>query len=509
MSDDAQAAELLEKGIAAVKAGQKEEARQYLLQVVELDEHNEQAWLWLSGIVESAEERRICLENVLTLNPDNAHAQAGLAWLDQQAAEAAGGQDRCPRCQSALPPSGSTCPDCGLPLVVACPACGQYADVERTSCPSCRQPLGDYRQGAAYHLALAQAYLGRQKLDQAQEAMAHAKAEAPGDPQVLAGAGELYEATGRLDQAIAAYEGAIEGAPDDATLYARLGLLYRQRSRSDEGSAMLQKAEELAGEDPAFLYELAQTCLQHNAIPEAIGLLERVIQIQPMNAQAFLLLGDAHLKEYRDEQARRHYGHALQLTSPDSELGREARRKLDESQFSTSAGTEPQYQSRAARSGRRQRPGCVTAYAILLGLGGILGILGVLATAAVITSGRSAMEEAFMASGVPMTVSFDQIAGLLWIYVVVSLVLGGLNVAIAVGLFALKNWARIAVIVVQVLGVLVTLAQTAFMLLSTREAAGEFGVAMSPLPFLCPFVFGFIIQGYIVFWFMTNGEVFD
>ncbi len=71
----------MREGIQAVKAGQREKARALLTQVVEQDEHNEQAWLWLSGAVETDEDRRICLENVLALNPNNTAAQRGLAKL--------------------------------------------------------------------------------------------------------------------------------------------------------------------------------------------------------------------------------------------------------------------------------------------------------------------------------------------------------------------------------------------------------------------------------------------
>ena len=41
--------EILKQGIAALKAGRKAEARSFLMQVVEQDERNEMAWLWLSG----------------------------------------------------------------------------------------------------------------------------------------------------------------------------------------------------------------------------------------------------------------------------------------------------------------------------------------------------------------------------------------------------------------------------------------------------------------------------
>jgi hypothetical protein len=74
--------ELLRQGIAACKAGRKAEARELLQQFLELDDHNETAWLWLSGAVDTDEDRRICLENVLAINPDNKMASRGLQHLN-------------------------------------------------------------------------------------------------------------------------------------------------------------------------------------------------------------------------------------------------------------------------------------------------------------------------------------------------------------------------------------------------------------------------------------------
>ena len=73
--------ELLQQGIALAKAGQREEARTILMQVVEQDERNESAWLWLSGVVDSDDDKAVALENVLTLNPDNEWARRGLQML--------------------------------------------------------------------------------------------------------------------------------------------------------------------------------------------------------------------------------------------------------------------------------------------------------------------------------------------------------------------------------------------------------------------------------------------
>jgi tetratricopeptide (TPR) repeat protein len=74
----------LHQGIAAARAGKREDARALLMQVVEADERNEQAWLWLAGVVDAPEDIRTCLQNVLDLNPANQQAQQGLAWVEQR-----------------------------------------------------------------------------------------------------------------------------------------------------------------------------------------------------------------------------------------------------------------------------------------------------------------------------------------------------------------------------------------------------------------------------------------
>jgi hypothetical protein len=74
---------LLQQGVSAARSGRTAEARDALQRVVAGDPHNETAWLWLSGLVETDAEKRDCLERVLRANPDNAYAQAGLARLAQ------------------------------------------------------------------------------------------------------------------------------------------------------------------------------------------------------------------------------------------------------------------------------------------------------------------------------------------------------------------------------------------------------------------------------------------
>jgi tetratricopeptide (TPR) repeat protein len=76
---------MVREGISAYRAGRKDEARALLLRATEIDQYNEQAWLWLSAVVESPEEARTCLENVLTINPNNERARNGIDTLTQRA----------------------------------------------------------------------------------------------------------------------------------------------------------------------------------------------------------------------------------------------------------------------------------------------------------------------------------------------------------------------------------------------------------------------------------------
>jgi len=76
----------LNSGIAAAKAGQRAVARQWLSRVVQAEPRHEQAWLWLSAVVESPEEQQACLQKVLDIAPGNAAARKGLAEVQKRLA---------------------------------------------------------------------------------------------------------------------------------------------------------------------------------------------------------------------------------------------------------------------------------------------------------------------------------------------------------------------------------------------------------------------------------------
>jgi hypothetical protein len=71
----------LDLAIAAIKAGRKEEGRQLLNLLIQQDPNAEFAWLWMSSVVKTDEQRARCLYHVLSINPKNELAHRGLQIL--------------------------------------------------------------------------------------------------------------------------------------------------------------------------------------------------------------------------------------------------------------------------------------------------------------------------------------------------------------------------------------------------------------------------------------------
>jgi len=83
-ANPAEARELVERGIAAARGGQRRVAAGLLARALKLDPRDERAWLWLSGVVDDPAQRAFCLQAVLRINPQNPHARRGLAYLERQ-----------------------------------------------------------------------------------------------------------------------------------------------------------------------------------------------------------------------------------------------------------------------------------------------------------------------------------------------------------------------------------------------------------------------------------------
>jgi len=75
---------LLQEGIDAARSGHDQRARDLLLQMLEQDPSSVRAWLWLSGVVDTPGEKELCLEQVISIDPDHVAARRGLVFLWEQ-----------------------------------------------------------------------------------------------------------------------------------------------------------------------------------------------------------------------------------------------------------------------------------------------------------------------------------------------------------------------------------------------------------------------------------------
>jgi hypothetical protein len=73
---------LRDEGIKAIKKGQKIKGRALLKEYLKLNPKDTMGWLWLSSVVESHQDKVKCLKKVLSIDPNNKHAQIGLERID-------------------------------------------------------------------------------------------------------------------------------------------------------------------------------------------------------------------------------------------------------------------------------------------------------------------------------------------------------------------------------------------------------------------------------------------
>lgn len=76
--------ELFETAVKIAKSGDRIQARDMLLKLVNHNPDHELAWLWLSQLVEEPEDKIIALENALTINPNRPQSKMRLNQLRQK-----------------------------------------------------------------------------------------------------------------------------------------------------------------------------------------------------------------------------------------------------------------------------------------------------------------------------------------------------------------------------------------------------------------------------------------
>jgi hypothetical protein len=147
---------LLERGIAAARVGENDEARACLTEVVSRDPDAADAWLWLAGVEPNPAGKRAHFERVLALRPDDPEAKAGLARLAEKYGKAVlQDEAQVDSLRCAWHPdreTGLTCTRCGRPM---CPDCARKHPVG-WRCKECAKEL----RSPLYKVEPAQAVVG-------------------------------------------------------------------------------------------------------------------------------------------------------------------------------------------------------------------------------------------------------------------------------------------------------------------------------------------------------------
>ncbi len=120
---------LLQQAITAAHAGQRDEARQLLLRVLNERPRSELAWLWMSTVVDEPDERAFCLRRMLAIRPNSKYAFKGLQELGEIPTADPPHQQAAPLALKGAPVSAQAAP----------PAAITSAPVERAMRPPARQ----------------------------------------------------------------------------------------------------------------------------------------------------------------------------------------------------------------------------------------------------------------------------------------------------------------------------------------------------------------------------------
>jgi hypothetical protein len=84
MSQPTNFADLMQAGRVAYSAGKRRMAHDLWREAANIDPYNEQVWLALLDVIEADADKRVCLQNILAINPLNVQARRQLGKLDAQ-----------------------------------------------------------------------------------------------------------------------------------------------------------------------------------------------------------------------------------------------------------------------------------------------------------------------------------------------------------------------------------------------------------------------------------------
>jgi len=147
----------------------------------------------------------------------------------------------------------------------------------------------------------------------------------PGSPSGLFDLGETLRRDGQFQPAIVALDRALAISPRLSAAWVSKGHALLGLTKVEEAATCYRKALELSPDSIDALNPVAAYYLDKNSPGEAFPLLDRALAAGVADTQTYLMLGRIHLIQGKDEEARKDFFSALQLsTDPRSTLKQEA-----------------------------------------------------------------------------------------------------------------------------------------------------------------------------------------
>lgn len=166
-----------------------------------------------------------------------------------------------------------------------------------------QQRLAGLPAELAQRAAAIEQALRQQRLDEAENAVVAALAQAPQHPEILRLCGVIQYRRGRFAAAISTLLQARERRPDDAMIHNALGGAYEKARDPSKAREALRQACELAPEVGAFWFNYARLLFADGAIAPTIAALERAIALQPQHVNARSMLANILRNEGRFAEA--------------------------------------------------------------------------------------------------------------------------------------------------------------------------------------------------------------
>mgnify|MGYP000436251217 CR=1 FL=1 len=82
---DERVKKLLQAGLDVFRKGDRRGAHDFWREAATVDPYNEQVWLALFRVLETDDDRVVCLRNILAINPTNAEAHKRLRYYEERA----------------------------------------------------------------------------------------------------------------------------------------------------------------------------------------------------------------------------------------------------------------------------------------------------------------------------------------------------------------------------------------------------------------------------------------